>query len=479
MSKQRIACLALALIMALSLLLAACAPDGDIDSLNSIPDLLSKEESSEEVSEEVPVEPGQAHPPVVTDLVHVTEQTVIIAGNCDEGCTVTATDGDVEASTESISGYFILEYTIRSNNFSILSLTAKSEKLKESPITALRVEYDSTAMKRIDGYGANVGVGSQVYYDFDLASYTGVIHNIDGTTTSTLLTQTELKAFRNRVNTYLKNFRKRADRNDVDIIYVLIPNKTSLYPEYLVDDTKQENYKTRYEQIVESLQMTDVVTLDMRPVFEAEKAKGSKLYYDTDSHITEYAGYLVYKAICDEMAKRFPTAAARDLATEFTSEEKTFTGGDVIGHLGIDPTHVSEKATVYTPKFSLRMGNEDEKIATASGHIYKFNKYVTENSMILPSATDVNSLAFKLLFATGRKAQPCALIYRDSFAVNFSDILCERFNRVMLNKVGDFNVNLTDTQRYYGFNEQGKENKTVDYIIIICSESYLDLIARS
>ena len=469
--------MALVIVMLCALVFAACAPDGDIDSLDSIPDITSKEESSEEISEEVSVEPGQAHPPVVTDVVHVTEQTVIIAGNCDEGCTVTATDGTTEASTESISGYFIMEYTIDSTNFSILSVTARSETLTESPITALRVEYDSTAMKRIDGYGANVGKGSQVYYDFDLASYTGVINNIDKTTSSTLLTQTELKKFRNRVNTYLNNFRKRADNADVDIIYVLIPNKVTVYPEYLVDGTKQENYKTRYEQIVESLQMTDVITLDMRSVFEAEKAKGSKLYYDTDSHITEYAGYLVYKAICDEIAKKFPTAAARDLATEFKAEEKTFKGGDVVRHLGIDPSHLSEKATVYTPEFSLRIGNEDEKIATASGYIYKYEKYAEDDSMLLNSTVD--TLAFKLLFATNRKQLPCALIYRDSFAMNFSDILCERFNRVMLNRVGDFNINLTDTQRYYGYNAQGKENRTVDYIIVICSESYLDLIARS
>ena len=142
---------------------------------------------------------------MVKDVIHVTEKTVIIAGGCDEGCTVTVTDGSTEVSTASISGYFILEYTIDSTNFSILSLTAQSETLKESPITALRVEYDSTAMKRIDGYGANVGRDSQVYYDFDLASYTGVINNIDKTTSSTLLTQTELiRASRAQTRGYLR-----------------------------------------------------------------------------------------------------------------------------------------------------------------------------------------------------------------------------------------------------------------------------------
>ena len=248
----------LVVVMLCALVFAACAPDGDIDSLDSIPELISREESKAEESEEVSVEEGQAHPPVVKDVIHVTEKTVIIAGGCDEGCTVTVTDGSTAVSAASISGYFILEYTIDSTNFSILSLTAQSETLKESPIAALRVEYDSTAMKRIDGYGANVGRDSQVYYDFDLASYTGVINNIDKTTSSTLLTQTELRKFRERVSTYLKNFRKRADNDNVDIIYVLIPNKVTVYPEYLVEGTEQQNYKTRYEQIVESLGMTDV-----------------------------------------------------------------------------------------------------------------------------------------------------------------------------------------------------------------------------
>lgn len=474
---KRYGCIILAAVMVSMLLLAACAPDGDIDDLYSIPELTSKEASQEESEDEIPVEAGQAHAPKVTDVVHVTPQKVIIAGSCDEGCTVTVTDGDTSASAASVGGYFILEYTINTTNFAILSATAESETLKTSPMSTFRVEYNATAMKRIDGYGANVGTDSHVYYDFDLSSYTGVINNIDGTTSSTLLTQTELKAFRTRVENYLKNFRKRADRTDVDIIYVLIPNKISVYPEYLAEGTTQENYKTRYEQIVESLGMTGVITLDMRSIFEEEKAKGSKLYYDTDSHLTEYGGYVVYKAICDIMAERFPNAAARDLNTEFTAEEKTVYGGDVVRHLGLNAHSLTETSTFYTPKFSLKMGNEDDKIKTASGLIYKFDKYASDDSMIL--ASGVGTLDFKLLFATNRPKQPCALIYRDNFATNFSDLLCERFNRVMLNKTGDYNINLTDTQRYYGYNSEGKENKTVDYIIIICSESNLDLIAKT
>ncbi len=471
----KLGCLTLMFVIIAALVFTACAPNGNPEDF-SIADLVSTEVSVEESVEEISVANGQAHPPVITDIVHVTPQTVIIAGTCDEGCTVTVTDGDTDVTTESIEGHFILEFTINSTNFSILSASASSDKLTESPLEAIRVEYNATAMKRIDGYGANVGRDSQVYYDFDLASYTGVINAINGTTSSTLLTQTELKNFRNRVTTYINNFRKRADRSDVDIIYVLIPNKVSVYPEYLSEGTNQENYKTRYEQVVESLQMTDAVTIDMRSVFESEKEKGSKLYYDTDSHLTEYGGYLVYKAICDEIAKRFPVAAARDLENEFTSETKTLKSGDVVRHLGINADHLTETATLYTPKFSLKMGDDDEKIATASGAIYKFDKYASQDSMLL--ATGPDTLGYKLLFATNRKAYPCALIYRDDFASNFSDLLCERFNRVMLNRVGEFNINLTDTQRYYGFDEDGKEKRTVDYIIIICSESNLDAIAR-
>ena len=470
-------CLTLVIIIVAALLLVACAPDGNISSfLDSIPELTSREESQAVSEEEIPVAEGQAHAPKIVDIVHIEPKRVIIAGTCDEGCTVTVSDGSRDVSAGSLNGYFILEYTIDSTNFSILSATAVSDKLKESPIVTFRVEYNATAMKRIDGYGANVGSDSSVYYDTDLASYTGVINEINGTTSSTLLTQTELKTFRNRVTTYINNFRKRADRSDVDIIYVLIPNKVSVYPEKLAEGTVQENYKTRYEQVVESLQMTSAVTIDMRAVFEEEKEKGSKLYYDTDSHLTEYGGYLVYKAICDELTKRFPTAAARDLASDFTSEEKVLKGGDVIRHLLLTSDSITETATLYTPKFSLKMGNEDERIATASGYIYKFDKYASEDSMLL--ATGVDTLDYKLLFATNRKDLPCALIYRDSFASGFADILCERFNRVMLNRTGDFNVNLTDTQRYYGVDSDGKDKRTVDYIIIICSESNLDLIAR-
>lgn len=464
--------------MLLGIVLTACAPEGNIE--NGFLDEISFEESaetseSETSAEESKAPAGYANKPVITSVINVTPQDLVIVGKCDEGCTVTVTDGIVDASAESIEGHFVIEYTIDSTTFVVLSATAESDKLKTSEITSFRVEYDSTAMKRIDGYGVTVGANSHFYYDFDLACYTSVINNLDGTTSSTLLTQTQIKKFKESVNLKVKNFKNRAGSSPVELVYVLVPNTLSINPENLKEGTVRNTYKTRYEQVVEAIGQTDARVVDMTDVFLAEKKAGNKIFYDTDSHLTEYGGYLVYKAICDVLAERFPDAKARDISKDFTKTSVVCNGGNTAKSLGLDVSVVTEKADFYTPKFSLKLGKEDKGISSASGYIADFDKYDTDKSMLLASGT--GTLAQRMLFATGNTKLPCALIYRDDVAVTFSDILAERFNRVLLALSGDFTVNMTDAQRYYGVNpENGKNRSTVDYIIVIVSEANLNKI---
>lgn len=471
--------LLLAAAMLLAAVLTACAPQGNIENgfLDNISFETSDEASgTEDVSAEESKAPeGYANKPVITSVINVTPQELVIVGKCDEGCTVTVTDGIVDASAESIEGHFVIEYAIDSTTFVVLSATAESDELKKSDITSFRVDYDSTAMKRIDGYGVTVGANSHFYYDFDLASYTSVIHNLDGTTSSTLLTQTQIKKFKESVNLKVKNFKNRAGNAPVELVYVLIPNSLSINPEVLKEGTVRETYKTRYEQVVEAIEQTDARVLDMTDIFLAEKEAGNKIFYDTDSHLTEYGGYVVYKAICGILAEKFPEAKARDLSKNFTKKTVVCNGGNTAKSLGLDTSVVTEKADFYTPTFSLKLGKEDKDISGASTYIADYDKYDNEKSMVLASGT--GTLAQRMIFATGNTKLPCALIYRDDSAVNFSDLLAERFNRVMLSLAGDFTINMTDAQRYPGFNlENGKKRSTVDYIIVIVGESNLDKI---
>ncbi|MDD4124817.1 MAG: hypothetical protein PHW77_03720 [Eubacteriales bacterium] len=465
-------CKAMLLTLMVSLVfgLIACAPQNSMgnDFLASINVIENSDESSEEQSDDdVSVPEGQAHAPVITNVLNVTATQIIVTGTCDEGCTVTITDGEKAVTVNSIEGYFVAEYYISSTAaFTILSASAESEELEKSKITSFRADYNSTAIKRIDGLGVTMGSNSHFYYDTDLSYYIG---------RNTLLTQTQIKQFKSFVNSKVTSFEKRAGNSDVKLVYVLVPNRITIYPEYLAESTTKETYKTRFDQIAEALGETNAEFIDMTEAFIAAKANGDKLYYNTDNHLTEYGGYLVYKAICDMMSERFPDAAAKSLEEDFTSETLTLNGGNTAGHLGLNTKVVTELTTLYTPKFTLSLGKEDSTITTASGLIKDFSKYSGTDSMLL--ATGKNSLSSRLLFATNRTSLPCALVYRDDFAVSFSDILAERFNKVLLAQTGDFTINMTDAQRYYGKNQEtGSDNTTVDYIIIIVSESNLGSI---
>ena len=145
----------LTLSLALVFVLIACAPQGSFsdDLLNSIYDINNSSEIVNESSDEdISVPEGKATPPVITNVFNVTPTQVIITGNCDEGCSVTITDGEKDVTVKSIEGYFVAEFYISSSAaFTILSATAESEELEKSAITSFRADYKYTAMKRIDG----------------------------------------------------------------------------------------------------------------------------------------------------------------------------------------------------------------------------------------------------------------------------------------------------------------------------------------
>ena len=247
-------------------------------------------------------------------------------------------------------------------------------------------------------------------------------------------------------------------------MYVYIPDYATIYSEYLPASAVKETTTTRLEQISENLNGSAAVILDMTDVLLAAKEEGEYPVYNvTDGHLSEYGGYLVYKAICDVMMKEYPDAAARALS-EFDISYELKDGGSLVHYLGADKTVIRENAVVLSPKFSLNVG-----VGGATGiNISEVTKY-EEGSVEMYTGTEEKNTTERVIFGTGRTNLPSALIYRDDSVLPFYDILAERFNNVMFAASGDFTINMADAERY-----SGGTKSLVDYVIIIVSESNVD-----
>ncbi len=452
---------AVAVIVLLTLLTALAACDtGKIQGSNfleSIPEIPSDIESSSDestVSDPEPA-PGQAHMPVIVTTGNIPAGHILVTGTCDEGASVKISGGVNDVTVKSIDGYFMAQVDMISTTVSVLEAVAFSDTLKESEVRSFEVTYDATAEKRIDGNGVTVGANSYLLFDSVMDDYLG----------NNLLSQTQIKAFKDVVNAKCANLKKRSSYPS-SIIYVLIPDSAAIYNERLPENIDKTAYKTRYQYISEALSETNATLIDMTDVFMAEK-DAHLLYQNTDSHLTEYGAYLVYRELCNKMAERFPAAAPRNLETEFTATTKTVLGGDLAYYAGVDREVITETVTRYTPKFSLRLG----KWENSDLNIQDLAKYQGSDDARL--VIGVGNAAQRVIFKTGRSDLPCALIYRDENSIPMFDALAERFDTVMFGKTGDFVINMTDAQRY-----SSALHSHVDYIIVMVTENNIASILK-
>ncbi len=444
---------AVIVLCALLTVLAACDTNKlqGTDFIDSIPDIPSDIESSSDesnVSDPEP-EPGQAHMPVISTTKNITPGNVLVTGTCDEGATVRISGGEEDVVVNSLDGYFMAEVKMVTTSVSVLEAVAYSDTLSESEVRSFEVRYDATAEPRVDGNSVTVGSDSYLIFDSVMADYLG----------TNLLSQTEIKAFKDFVNNKCANLKKRAGSYPATLIYVLIPDSVTIYGERLPEGIEQTAYKTRYDYVSEALSETNATLIDMRDIFLSEKDEHD-LYQKTDSHLTEYGAYLVYKELCNVMAERFPAAAARDLEKDFTATTTTVFGGDLAYYAGVDREVITETVTRYTPKFNLRMGKWDN----FDYYISDLHKYISDDDARLVSGAD--GAAQRVVFKTNRPDLPCALIYRDENSIPMFSALAERFDTVMFAKTGDYTVNMTDAQRY-----KSEGHTTVDYIIVMVTEN--------
>ncbi len=449
----------LALLTVCTFVLASCDMGSSGSGfLESIPDLNASDvESVADESSEEPTPEGYTQKPTVDNIVNTAPSTVVIAGNCEDGAVVSVKGGKETVSVVSTNGYYITTIEISGTSTVLLEITAKVEGKEESlPLSAV-ASYSAVAESRVDGMSVTVGKESHLYFDKMVDDYIG----------ANLLTQTQLREFKTFVNGKVTACSNRANGEAFDLIYVLIPDSTSIYDEYLDDSIVRTTHQTRYEQISEAIGQTNALVIDMYDTFMAAKDGEYPIYRTSDSHLTEYGAYLVTKAICDVFAEQYPAAAAHPL-TDYTIGTKTVCGGDLVSFLGINKSVVSEDVPTLTPTYSLDIGDGESK-GFETTLLSSVKVYTSGSDYSIDTSKAAGTSLARLYFRTGDTELPTALVYRDEYSANVLPFLAERLQNSMFGLSGDYTINLTDAGRH---NREGKN--IVDYVIVIASESNIE-----
>lgn len=469
--KTRRVTLLIGLIMVLGVVLAACVNTGDVPEILDTSKITNETSVFVEVSEEELSTPaGCTDAPVIADVINIEPTTVAVYGTCEENATIRVSGGVEDAETVAHGTYFIVEVEIWDRD-TLLKVTAQTEDEDESLAREVIARKDATADTLLDGNSVSVGLASRLYFDKMVADITG----------ENLYTASQLNDIRDYVtDTVTSYYNDRAGGQDVELIYVLVPNVTSVESGILPEDIAGNTNTTVYEQIRDTLGQTRATVVDLKPVFEAAMAdselmeKYGGLYRETDSSLSDYGAYLAYRELMNTVALTFPNAAPR---TEEEFEWKTVEvkGGNLVSYRGLDGDIIKEEIVAAVPTFDLALGTN----AAGSSKISSLQKYVDAengdyNFFVKSDSNDnINGIAERWLIDTTARTDvtdlPSALIYRDYSALSFSDILVERFSKCMLGKTGELSINLSTTTQY-----ANEGDAVVDYIIVILSEENMD-----
>ena len=185
------------------------------------------------------------------------------------------------------------------------------------------IDYD-IFHKQIRNSRAFKGKNDWFYY---IASNDG--NNLSDFYKTNLLTEQELESFKNSV----KKTSKWCEDNDIKYLFVIGPNKHSVYPENYVDDRPEGI--TRADQMISIFNELGITCVYPRDYLIEQKNKNtSPLYYETDTHWNNLGAFYAFTQIKNEIEKIFPNIEFSKIDFDF---EVTYseTAGDILPMLGI------------------------------------------------------------------------------------------------------------------------------------------------
>jgi hypothetical protein len=97
-------------------------------------------------------------------------------------------------------------------------------------------------------------------------------------------------------------------------LFVVAPNKESIYPERVPATLRRPDVQTRLDQLVAHLRThSSVAVLDLRPALRAARRE-SEVYHPLDTHWNDRGSLVAYQAICARLKGHVPALAPLRLA---------------------------------------------------------------------------------------------------------------------------------------------------------------------
>ncbi len=153
------------------------------------------------------------------------------------------------------------------------------------------------------------------------------------------LTPDELNIWKNK----LEQRQRWLSEKGIQYLFVIAPNKLTIYPEMLPDHVGKFKGQTRMDQLVAYLSQNSTINLlDLRDVLHEAK-KTALVYHVTDTHWTDHGGFVAYLEILKSLTQWFPDI--QHLTTDNFSTSIQTRQGDLAVMLGLGEELAEEHET--------------------------------------------------------------------------------------------------------------------------------------
>lgn len=154
-----------------------------------------------------------------------------------------------------------------------------------------------------------------------------MLDNFLGTSQLTLL---ELKSRQRE----LEERRDQLAARGIKYLFVITPNKESVYPEYLPDWLRKCANPNQTDQFLEYMHLHSTVQiLDLRPIL-LKVSERTPVFYKTDTHWNLMGAFAGCEAIIEKLSDQCPELAQLSL-TNFAIGRTNGTGGDIARYAGM------------------------------------------------------------------------------------------------------------------------------------------------
>jgi len=218
-------------------------------------------------------------------------------------------------------------------------------------------------------------------------------------------TQSELETWRSN----LEHKRDWLAKHGIRYLFVVAPNKQTIYPEYLPDYLQKDRGQSRLQQLSAYLKThSDVSILDLSTALNEEKQR-HRVYYLTDTHWNDRGAYTAYLAIMDRVVQWFPEASVTQNKI-IETENIPGPGGDLAGMLDMADTMREEN-----PVLKVQQTTCSPEISKA---VADFMKTPADLIRSKPFMTKCDTSKLR------------AVVFRDSFFNAVVPFIAEDFNRI-------------------------------------------------